>query len=180
MLEIKAMIRKDGLEQEVVIISFESFSGEGYCLCMNENGVIFHVKNEYITITDKKYLEACAKGSIDIELADFMNKVDKRLDRVQCQQLTNIICELDEYRKKIEKGTLIELPCKVGDKFWCINETKYGSPFVMEMTVDYFKIINGVFYMGHFNCFRIVAWQKSELFNTREEAEKKLQELQNG
>lgn len=107
MLEIKAMIRKDGLEQEVVIISFESFFGEGYCLCMNENGEIFHVKNECITIIDKKYLEACAKGSIDIELADFMNKVDKRLDRVQCQQLTNIICELDEYRKKIENGTLI-------------------------------------------------------------------------
>ena len=86
--------------------------------------------------------------------------------------------QVDEYKAKIEQGTLIELPCKVGDKFWCINETKYGLPFVSDMTVEYFKIINGVVYMGNFNCFRIKAWQKSELFLTREEAEKRLKELQ--
>ena len=85
---------------------------------------------------------------------------------------------LAELENKIEQGTLIELPCKGGDKFWCINKTKYGLPFVSDMTVEYFQIINGVVYMGNFNCFRIRAWQKSELFLTREEAENKLKELQ--
>lgn len=182
MLEIKAMSREDGVEQEVVIISFESFFGEGYCLCMNENGAIFHVKNEYITITDKKYLESCAKGSIEIELAEFFKKVNKRLNRVQYQQLENIICELDDYRRKIEQGTLIELPCKVGDTIFGIYEFADEEDDWYEIypvRVREIHIRKDDIWLEIQRPF-IGKFVSEKICFTREEAEKRLKELKNG
>ena len=40
---------------------------------------------------------------------------EEDLTAVDCKQMYNILC-------KIEQGTLIELPCKVGDNFYCIEK----------------------------------------------------------
>lgn len=121
MLSIKAICKSENNE-EVTIIGFEL---QGYCLCMTKSGTIFNAKHEDLTIVDKEYIESCAKESIDFEMADFLEKTSARLDRIQSKQLTSIILELQEYRSKIEQGTLIEFPR--------ITETVYG----LEWTVEY-------------------------------------------
>ena len=76
--------------------------------------------------------------------------------------------QVKEYQDKIEQGTLIELPCKVGDTVW---EVSPFSKFPTAITAP--------------NIHTILRWKEDEVFGcelflTREEAEKRLEELQNG
>ena len=103
MLSIKAICKSEN-NDEVMIIGFEL---EGYCLCMTKSGTIFHAKHEDLTIVDKEYMESCAKGSIDFEMADFLEKASAKLDQIQSKQLTSIILELQEYRSKIENAVVL-------------------------------------------------------------------------
>ena len=105
MLSIKAICRSENNEEVVII----GFGLEGYCLCMTKSGTIFHAKHEDLTIVDKEYMEAFEKEIIDFEMAYFLEKASARLDQIQSKQLTSIILELQEYRSKIDQGTLIEL-----------------------------------------------------------------------
>lgn len=164
MLSIKAICKSENNE-EVTIIGFEL---QGYCLCMTKSGTIFHAKHEDLTIVDKEYMKSCAKESIDFKMADFLEKASARLDRIQSKQLTSIILELQEYRSKIEQGTLIELPCKVGDMVYEI-ETSVGEDDRLV-----YSIYETLF---SFECLE--SWG-DWYFLTLEEAEKRLKELQNG
>lgn len=166
MLSIKAICKSENNE-EVVIIGFEL---HGYSLCMKENGTIFHAKHEDLIIVDKEYLEACAKESINVEFGDFLKKAYARLDQIQSKQLTSIILELEEYRSKIEQGTLIELPCKVGDSFYSYERLKYQCQGI-EIAKD------GIYLRTVYNIKFLFG---KDAFLTSEEAEKRLKELQNG
>jgi hypothetical protein len=91
--------------------------------------------------------------------------------------------EIAEYKDKIEQGTLVELPCKVGDTIYVIphlwdrkgifvgeiDKRKADAFYVIGEFVDIEDDILGEFY-------RVGV----EVFLTREEAEKRLKELQNG
>ena len=86
---------------------------------------------------------------------------EEDLTAVDCKQMYDILC-------KIEQGTLIELPCKVGDTVW---EVSPFSKFPTAITAP--------------NIHTILRWKEDEVFGrelflTREEAEKRLKELQNG
>ena len=180
MLSIKAICKSENNE-EVMIIGFEL---EGYCLCMTKSGTIFHAKHEDLTIVDKEYMESCAKGSIDFEMADFLEKASARLDQTQSKQLTSIILELQEYRSKIEQGTLIELPCKVGDTVYKIMHV-CGKRRIVQFEVSrisiYEKEICVFFHKSkeswHEWCTKPHHFG-GNIFLTREEAEKRLKELQ--
>ena len=81
---------------------------------------------------------------------------------------------LAELEEKIENGTLIELPCKVGDTFWYLSVAGY---------IEEDKIANFSLYGEFFTGERVVTkLYKNYLgrtwFLTREEAEKRLKELQ--
>lgn len=86
------------------------------------------------------------------------------------------------YQDKIEQGTLIELPCKVGDTVY----VGYGASGIDEWEVREIVIVknNILFRLTHdgtedYNA----AWLSeagTQLFFTREEAKKRLKELQNG
>ena len=84
-----------------------------------------------------------------------------------------VIKRLFDLENKIEQGTLIELPCKVGDSFFGI--VCWG---VREYEIDYIKIYK--------NKIRLVSTDNigfdlgEDCFLTEEEAKKKLKELQNG
>jgi hypothetical protein len=143
-------ICKSENNEEVVIIGFEL---EDYCLCMTKSGTIFHAKHEDLTIVDKEYIKSFAKESIDFEMADFLEKASARLDQIQSKQLTSIILELQEYRSKIEQGKLIELPTMLQDKQGDWRVYFYSERY------------------GLIDCY---------VYYPREEAEKKLKELQNG
>ena len=101
------------------------------------------------------------------------------------------IDRLADLEDKIEKGTLIELPCKVGDTvYWVWEEYTVRKRYlsIYEWKVDRFELrekewsVRGVgeqlqdgsyeFFWCHSSKFGI--WW----FLTREEAEKKLKELQ--
>ena len=95
-----------------------------------------------------------------------------------CDEIVAYIEELQkqvkEYRDKIEHGTLIELPCKVGDTFWYLSVAGY---------IEEDKIANFSLYGEFFTGERVVTkLYKNYLgrtwFLTREEAEKRLKELQ--
>ena len=49
------------------------------------------------------------------QLNDFTSRVVVQLEPSLTRQVMSLILELSEYRDKIENGTLMERPCKVGD-----------------------------------------------------------------
>ena len=127
-MEIKALYK----EKQVIIIGFEL---GGYCMCMDSCGAIFYANPEDLTINDKEYLEKCIdRNCIKKDLAVIKEFVLKRLDNVQLQSVLAVILELDEYRNKIEKGTLKEeKPCvyqEYNDGDWSYWEcSNCGEPF---------------------------------------------------
>lgn len=167
MLSIKAICKSEN-NKEVVIIGFES---EGYCICMTKSGTIFHAKHEDLTIVDKEYMESCAKESIDFEMAYFLEKASARLDQIQRKQLTSIILELQEYRSKIEQGKMIELPCKVGTMAYYIASYKKKNGFLGKWKICY-TIMEFPFELEMLDSYG------DNWFLSREEAEKRLKELQ--
>ena len=83
--------------------------------------------------------------------------------------MKNRLAELED---KIEQGTLIELPCKVGDTVYCLCKDKYvliGEKTGWTYRIEKIKSILWTF----------STWEYGKtLFLTREEAEKRLKELQ--
>ena len=83
--------------------------------------------------------------------------------------------EIAEYKDKIEQGTLVELPCKVGDTVYCISNSKIEVFKVKKIVIgDEFEL----------QCFDeknvlkfTLRYFGDWLFFTREEAEKRLKEL---
>ena len=74
--------------------------------------------------------------------------------------------QVDEYRDKIEQETLIELPCKVGDTVYAID-TDWD-----EDCHNFYYVAEIKFSLDIFDCWG--DW----VFLTREEAEKRLKEVQ--
>ena len=87
---------------------------------------------------------------------------------------------LQELEDKIEKGTLIELPCKVGDWIWvvCGTISEYQiSEFWYDGRFFVFKCEN-VEYVEEHRYFSFFDERIGKtVFLTREEAEKRLKEL---
>lgn len=105
--------------------------------------------------------------------------VDRRLFERFIEQ-HNRLAELED---KIEQGTLIELPCKVGDTIWvvCGDISKYKiTEFWYDGVVFNFRGENNEYVEEH-KRFRFFHERIGKtVFLTREEAEKRLKELQNG
>ena len=90
----------------------------------------------------------------------------------QCYEIMkNRLAELEE---KIESGTLIELPCKVGDTVFTIDINNHGERFINEARISEIVIFEkGIYYNDNLGIWIF------EIFLTREEAERRLKELQN-
>lgn len=81
------------------------------------------------------------------------------------------LCELED---KIEQGKMIELPCKVGDTIYLIFEERWSVG--KKETHWYIRKTK----LTYGNMERVIKEYGEFVFLTREEAEKKLKELQNG
>lgn len=97
--------------------------------------------------------------------------------------LVNEVCKkLAEYEQLEEQGLLARLPCKVGDIIFRIN--KGAKNPVIELTVTQIDITTRSYNLevidrdcGELMCFKNDIGRT--IFLTREEAEKKLEEIQN-
>lgn len=101
--------------------------------------------------------------------------------------------QVKEYQDKIEQGTLIELPCKVGDILWVVDTAPYTMKVrlstITKMCINILsdgRTDTTYFLRWHYNKSVYIEnfYRESEfgnlLFFTREEAEKRLKEFQNG
>lgn len=112
-----------------------------------------------------------------------------------CDEIVAYIEELQnqvkEYQDKIEQGTLVELPCKVGDTIyipWVYDNTcgisfheierieiyKYYIYLFFEVYTDSEYLWTYIYGRGEFS----ISECGKKFFLTREEAEKRLKELQ--
>lgn len=85
-----------------------------------------------------------------------------------------------EYKDLEEQGLLVRLPCNVGDDLYCIVNGEVKKLKVHSFGVPDFEITDIEFkYVDGFKIVRFVGEVGKTVFLTREEAEKKLEEMKN-
>lgn len=89
--------------------------------------------------------------------------------------------KLATYEDLEEQGLLVRLPCNVGDDLYCIVNGEVKKLKVHYFGVQDFEITDIEFkYVDGFKIVRFVGEVGKTVFLTREEAEKKLEEMENG
>lgn len=89
--------------------------------------------------------------------------------------LANAYNKLAELEDKIEQGTLIELPCKVGDTVFTIEGGIIEEHEVLGVLVQFEELFFKILRKRDLVC---KFWGSRSVFLSREEAEKRLKELQ--
>lgn len=88
--------------------------------------------------------------------------------------------KLATYEDLEEQGLLVRLPCKVGEKLWCIVDSAIRELRVHHFDMPAFGTTDIVFrYADGFKLERFVGEIGKTVFLTREAAEKKLEEMKN-
>ena len=96
----------------------------------------------------------------------------------QHEKLAEWLEELKSYKEAEEQGLLVRLPCKVGEKLWCIVNGKINELRVHHFDMPAFGTTDIVFrYADGFKLERFVGEMDKTVFLTHEEAEKKLEEM---
>lgn len=97
-----------------------------------------------------------------------------------CKTVENMIKKLATYEDLEEQGLLVRLPCKVGDSLYCIVNGEVKELKVHSFGVPAFGITDIEFkYVDGFKILRFMGELGKTVFLTREEAEKKLEEMKN-
>lgn len=111
------------------------------------------------------------------DLDEWMRTCEELQEKIKEQEQ-----ELTEFRNKIENGTLVELPCKVGDKVYFVTNQKIFEEIVShthyEFVDNIIDLANSIIYTTDIydkedNFYRLLKLGKS-LFLTKERAEEKL------
>lgn len=123
-----------------------------------ENGSVTY--NEKREIECGEYCDSCSQGAGN------------------CKTVKNMIKKLATYEDLEEQGLLVRLPCKVGDDLYCIVNGEVKKLKVHSFGVPDFEITDIEFkYVDGFKIVRFVGELGKTVFITREEAEKKLEEM---
>ena len=113
-------------------------------------------------------------GCFKYDLKDFKHKIGEFGDYDAFFAYSMAVKRLGELEDKIEAGTLIEIPCKVGDSAVAIIDTlAYPNAIYNVKLKDLAYIVedeNGDVTFQHI----------TRIFGTKAEAEKRLEELRNG
>ena len=124
--------------------------------------------SEYKRLTEK------VKDCFQYDLKDFKHKIGEFGDYDAFFAYSMAIKRLGEIEDKIENGTLVELPCKVGDNAVAIIDTFFYPNAIYNVKLKDLAYIvedeNGDVTFQHI----------TRIFGTEAEAEKKLEELKNG
>ena len=123
---------------------------------------------EYKRLTEK------TKDCFQYDLKDFKHKIGEFGDYDAFFAYSMAVKRLGELEDKIEAGTLVELPCRVGDNAVAIIDTfAYPNAIYNVKLKDLAYIVedeNGDVTFQHI----------TRIFGTKAEAEKRLEELRNG
>lgn len=113
-------------------------------------------------------------GCFKYDLKDFKHKIGEFGDYDAFFAYSMAVKRLGELEDKIEAGTLIEIPCKVGDNAVAIIDTlAYPNAIYNVKLKDLAYIVedeNGDVTFQHI----------TRIFRTKAEAEKRLEEIRNG
>lgn len=113
-------------------------------------------------------------GCFKYDLKDFKHKIGEFGDYDAFFAYSMVVKRLGELEDKIDAGTLIEIPCKVGDNAVAIIDTLcYPNAIYNVKLKDLAYIVedeNGDVTFQHI----------TRIFGTEAEAEKRLEELRNG
>ena len=97
------------------------------------------------------------------------------------KDVAELLEELKSYKEAEEQGLLVRLPCKVGDSLYCIVNGEVKKLKVHSFGIPAFGITDIEFkYVDGFKILRFIGKLGKTVFLTREEAEKKLEEMKNG
>ena len=123
---------------------------------------------EYKRLTEK------TRDCFQYDLKDFKHKIGEFGDYDAFFAYSMAVKRLGELEDKIEAGTLIEIPCKVGDNAVAIIDTlAYPNAIYNVKLKDLAYIVedeNGDVTFQHI----------TRIFRTKAEAEKRLEEIRNG
>ena len=123
------------------------------------------------------------------ETLKLVNKASVQMELDNCKecsenykQIAEYLEELKSYKDLEERGLLVRLPCKVGDSMFRIN--KGAKNPIIELTVAQINITRKSYKLEAVDKYGDeLMYFKEEIGNaifiTREEAEKKLEELRN-
>lgn len=96
------------------------------------------------------------------------------------KDVAELLEELKSYKEAEEQGLLVRLPCKVGEKLWCIVNSTIRELRVHHFDMPAFGTTDIVFrYADGFKLERFVGTLGKTVFLTREESGKKLEEMKN-
>lgn len=119
-------------------------------------------------------------------MSEYKRLTDKNWKEFDCSEMYKCFAKLED---KIENGTLIELPCKVGDMVYIPykfrNKNGVFETIIDEISIGEKHILFWAKPLYTNNSVRVkyLGWKKLKDFNktwflTKAEAEKKLKELQ--
>ena len=92
--------------------------------------------------------------------------------------IQQVFKKLADYEDLEDQGLLVRLPCKIGDDLYCIVNGEVKKLKVHSFGVQDFEITGIEFkYVDGFKIVRFVGEVGKTVFSTREEAEKKLEEM---
>nr|DAJ33331.1 MAG TPA: hypothetical protein [Herelleviridae sp.] len=129
---------------------------------LTKRGFLGITYNERRNIMCSTYCDNCSKGAGD------------------CDTIKDMINRLAELEDLEEQGLLVRLPCKVEDSLYCIVNGEIKKLKVHSFGVPAFGITDIEFkYVDGFKIVRFVGEVGKTVFLTREEAEKKLEEMKN-
>lgn len=135
--------------------------------------------SQYKRLTDKK-VKGVTERFIRVDKDYILSAYDIVDEENIVEMIINRLAELED---KIENGTLIELPCKVGDTVYEVFK-EHGSLFIQETKIEKIVIVGekGLRLKLARNSFYETAMSSlgKTVFLTRAEAEAKLRELQEG
>ena len=125
----------------------------------------------------ERLTEKASEGSIQLKKCGKSICMSVCNERSECTE-----CPIDEAFRKLaayedleEQGLLVKLPCKVGDTMYDI----VGKPLrIVERKVDAFHIDKKGFHLQIINGV-LEKKQEAKVYFSREEAEKKLEEMKN-
>jgi hypothetical protein len=113
------------------------------------------------------------ENSVAIEIRKFNLEDGLTREEQDWEAMKKMLFRLAELEDKIENGTLVELPCKVGDTVWEVYEDVDCCVELQVREVVALKL------------YKIIRWMEDGVFGawvflTKAEAESKLKELQGG